>query len=379
MAKYYHVWVITALANRQVIEAELSRSPSSSLHFVYYDFPGLTRWYGWSFMFVQIHYYLWQVRIYFLARKLHREIGFNLAHHVTLGRYWTPSLLSLLPITFIWGPVGGGESTPKSFYRSFNISGKCYETLRGFVRWMGEHDPLVALTAQRSAVCLATTEQTASRLRAIGGSTVVVLGWNGLSKVERSILETLSLPEGHPIRFISIGRLLHWKGFYLALKAFSEAKLSRSEYWIVGDGPERKRLELLTRKCEIEDRVRFFGELPRNETLLRLGECHVLVHPSMHDSSGSVCLEAMAAGRPVICLDWGGPATQVTIETGFKIAASNPKQTVHDLGYAMEKLAGDRDLCRKMGEMGRKLVSQEFTWEHKGEVLKAIYSTVLRP
>jgi glycosyltransferase involved in cell wall biosynthesis len=379
MAKHYEVWVITALANRQVIEAELSRSPCSHLHFVYYDFPGLTRWYGWNFLFVQIHYYLWQVKIYFLARKLHREIGFHLVHHITLGRYWTPSLLSLLPIPFLWGPVGGGESTPQHFYQGFNASGKCYESIRTLVRWLGEHDPLVLVTAQRSAVCLATTEQTASRLRALGGDPVVVLGWNGLSRDERRVLETLALPDEYPIRFISVGRLLHWKGFHLALQAFSEAKLLDSEYWIVGDGPERKRLELLARKCGVEGRVRVFGGLPRDETLLRLGECHVLVHPSMHDSSGSVCLEAMAAGRPVICLDWGGPATQVTTETGFRIAASNPAQAVQDLGRAMEKLAADKNLRRKMGEMGRERVSREFTWEHKGAVLSAYYNEILNP
>ncbi|MFM6845653.1 MAG: glycosyltransferase family 4 protein, partial [Dolichospermum sp.] len=44
-----------------------------------------------------------------------------------------------------------------------------------------------------------------------------------------------------------------------------------------------------------------------------------------------VCMEAMAAGRPVICLDLGGPAVQVTEETGFKIAADEPYQVVRDL------------------------------------------------
>src|SRR2546430_4418443 len=42
-------------------------------------------------------------------------------------------------------------------------------------------------------------------------------------------------------------------------------------------------------------------------------------HPSLHDSGGWVCLEAMAAGRPVICLDLGGPGYQVTEESGIKI------------------------------------------------------------
>jgi glycosyltransferase involved in cell wall biosynthesis len=378
MSKYHELWVITALANRQFIEDELTRSPCSHVNFIYYDFPGLAKWYGRHFFFVQIHYYLWQLRIYFLARRLHKTIGFNLTHHITLGRYWTPSLLSLLPTRFLWGPVGGGESTPQGFSRSFTVPGKCYEIVRNLVRWLGEHDPLVSITAKRSAMCLATTEQTAERLRALGGASVVVLGWNGLSKDEQSLLTNLSLPDGDFFRFISIGRLLHWKGFHLALKAFSKARLVKSEYWIVGAGPERERLEFLARSLRVEDRVRFLGGLSRDETLLRLGECHVLVHPSMHDSSGSVCLEAMAAGRPVICLDWGGPATQVTTETGFKIPASNPQQAIQDLKRSMETLEMDQTLCKTMGTMGRQRVAQNFTWEHKGELLNTFYKQVLQ-
>jgi glycosyltransferase involved in cell wall biosynthesis len=69
----------------------------------------------------------------------------------------------------------------------------------------------------------------------------------------------------------------------------------------------------------------------------------------------------------------------VTTETGFRIAASNPAQAVQDLGRAMEKLAADKNLRRKMGEMERERVSREFTWEHKGAVLSAYYNEILNP
>ena len=65
----------------------------------------------------------------------------------------------------------------------------------------------------------------------------------------------------------------------------------------------------------------------------------MLVHPSLHDSGGWVCLEAMAAGKPVICLDLGGPGEQVTRETGFKIPALDPDQAVKDMARAMAVLA----------------------------------------
>ena len=55
----------------------------------------------------QLYYYVWQLAAYFAARKLQRQVRFDLIHHVTLVKYWMPSFLSLLPVPFVWGPVRG--------------------------------------------------------------------------------------------------------------------------------------------------------------------------------------------------------------------------------------------------------------------------------
>ncbi|GBD39719.1 D-inositol 3-phosphate glycosyltransferase [bacterium HR37] len=96
------------------------------------------------------------------------------------------------------------------------------------------------------------------------------------------------------------------------------------------------------------------------------------MHPSLHDSGGWVCVEAMAAGRPVICLDLGGPALQVTEETGFKIPTRTPEQAVVEMAKAMLRLARDLDLRLKMGE-ARRRVWEEFSWERQGRQMKEIY------
>ena len=67
--------------------------------------------------------------------------------------------------------------------------------------------------------------------------------------LDRAAYESLSTDAGRPllapVRFISMGRLLHWKGSISGLKAFSAAAVPQSEYWIVGDGPERANLSAL--------------------------------------------------------------------------------------------------------------------------------------
>ncbi len=377
VAKYHEVWVLTRPdEGREVIEAELARNPIPNLHFIYFTLPIWGGGWKWKFGAMQLHYYLWQIQAYFVARRLHRQIGFDLVHHVTFVKYSRPSFLCLLPIPFIWGPVGGGEFAPRAFWQDFSLSNKIHETVRMLACWVFESDPFARLTAQRSVLAKATTEDTAARVRKMGARNVQVYSESGLPREEIARLAQCSVSSDSPVRFASVGRLLHWKGFHLGLRAFAQAKLPDAEYWVFGDGPEKKRLQCLADKLGIAQQVKFWNKLPREETLRKLGECTALVHPSLHDSGGWVCLEAMAAGRPVLCLDLGGPAVQVTEQTGFKVPAHTPEQAVRDLSEGMVSLAKDLDLRVRMGEAGRRRVSEMFDWEVKASHLAQLYEEI---
>src|SRR5438876_4276708 len=285
-----------------------------------------------------------------------------------------PSVLAFLPVPFLRGPIVGGESAPKSFQVDGGWGGRLYEMLRSIARRCGENDALVLAAARRSALALAVTEATAQRLRAIGAKHVEILSEAGLSAAERSYLGTLNSPAaGEPVRFLSLGNLLHLKGFHLGLRAFAAASLGHAEYWLIGDGPYRTHLQHLARSLGIESKVHFWGSLPRGEALAKLGLCHVLVHPTLHDSGGWVCLEAMAAGKPVICLNLGGPGAEVTSETGFKISALDPDQAVTDIARSMAILARDPSLRARMAWAGKVRVASDFASERKGEVVSGLY------
>ena len=376
MADYHEIWVLTWAGRRPAIEAETTRNPVPNLHFIYYGWWGERLWRR-SFG-LYLHYYLWQIAAYTITFRLNRQLKFDLLHQVTYSTYKIPSFLTFLSVSMIWGPLSGGESAPKSFRKDFNLFGKVYEFLRDVNRWLGEHDPFVRLTLQRSALVLAATEDTAARLNQLGTKDVRVFSFVGLPQSEISHLAEYELPKSNPVRFISIGRLLHWKGFHLSLQAFAlnQPKLDGAEYWIIGEGPEHNRLQRLAQTLEISPQVLFWGNLPREDTLNKLGECHVLIHPSLHESGGFVCLEAMAAGRPVICLDLGGPAIQVTKETGYKIPAQNPEQVVHDIADAMHSLAVNPKLRLHLGQAARKRANEMFNWTFKEQFYNQIYKEV---
>jgi glycosyltransferase involved in cell wall biosynthesis len=369
---------LTRAGNRGALEAELARRPVPNLHIEYFDLSRrAARWLAGGRL-VNLHYYLWQVFGTRAALRLHQRIGFDLAHHVSYVRYWSPSLLRHMPVPVIWGPVGGGESAPRAFWRDFGSKGIASEALRDLARWMAERDPLVRRTARRASLIFATTPETAERIRALGCTAAICLPANGVSAEEVEQLGRLSRPDAQPHRFVSIGRLLHWKGFHLALRAFAQAEIPDAEYWIIGAGPQKKRLESLARSLGIAARVKCFGNLPRQSTMERLARCTALVHPALHDSSPAVCFEAMAAGVPVICLDLGGPAMQVTNETGIRVRATEPAQAIEDLAAAMKRLVENPALGRAMGAAGRRRAVEEFSWRARSAVWNIYYRELVQ-
>jgi glycosyltransferase involved in cell wall biosynthesis len=377
VSKYHDIWVLTSHCHRLGIETELARNPHPKLHFIYLDPCGFQI--NWNQQgkktqkWVYIHYYFWHIKAYFISLSLHKKIKFDILHHVTYVKYTSPCFLSLLPIPFIFGPVGGGELIPPNFWRSLSLNGKIYEFCRNLARLIGEYDPFVRIAAKKSVLAWATTEDTARRLRKLGAKNVQLYSQLGISQQELVNFNNYIKPEASPIRFISVGRLLHWKGFHLGLAAFAQANLSSSEYWVIGEGCEKENLKNITQELGISEQVKFWGNLSRDETLSKIAECYTLIHPSLHDSGGLVCLEAMAVGIPVICLNLGGPAVQVTDETGFKIPANTPEKVVNNIAQAMICLAKDADLKLRMGQAGQKRVRDVFRWELKGAFISRCY------
>lgn len=376
MAQYHDVWVITRHIWRDQIDAELARNPQPRLNFIYVDARN-RRVRRPRDEVTQVYYYYWQVLAYREAKRSHSQIGFDLVHHITFQKYWAPSFLVMLPVPFIWGPVGGGEGVGMGFWSGFGPRGIAYEALRDTARWIGERDPFVKLTTRKADYCLATTRETSKRMERLGAKQVEIYPAIGLSGADADRLGALPDNRSGPLRFLCLGRLIHWKGFDLAIQAFARATLPDAELWLVGDGSEKARFQSLAEDLGIAGRVHFLGNLPRKDALEKLAACDVLVHPSLHESGGLCCVEAMAARRPVICLDLGGPSIQVTPDSGIAVPAPDRKTAVEGLSEAMRRLAEDPELRSQLGAGARARILDHYLWDRKVKYYCEIYDQVL--
>ena len=78
-------------------------------------------------------------------------------------------------------------------------------------------------------------------------------------------------------------------------------------------------------------------------------------------------------GRPVVCLDIGGPASQVTPETGFAAPATTPAEAVEAMAAFLARIAGNRALLATMSANARARVREKFTMRIMGSAIDSFY------
>lgn len=379
MAKHHDVWVLTDgdFASPAWIEKHLSEHPIPSLNVVFVKLGNrVSRLLGRT-----LHYFLWQRKASHVAANLHNEIHFDLCHHVTFGRYWTPAAVANLGIPFVWGPVGAAEVTPWRFILDLPWRTKIEEIVRTAIKRISEWNPRLRRTAINSTIAISITKDTSKRLKKLGAQRILIHPQVTMSSAQIIYRKGFPSPAWRPFRIIQIGRLVHWKGSHLSIRAFAQFARGKSDVSLsfVGGGPARLRLERLAKELDVAEKVTFHGLLPTEEDVaIKLAESHILIHPALHEAFGNVCLEAMAMGKPVICLDIGGPGSILTKECGFVVPAVCPHQTIPDMAGALNKLYNDEKLYAQLSRSALKRIESEYSTETSATWLNAIYKEVFQ-
>lgn len=375
-ARSHEVWVITRRNNRASIEAAMRTTDAPNLHFAYHDLPGWARFWKRGPRGVYLYYLVWQLTAVKRVRALHRQIGFDLGHHLTITSFRFPSFFAWTGIPYIWGPLAGGERPPMRFYPHFGAGPGIKQLLRHLSTLFIRIDPLVRVTANRARMILACTEESLAALpRGARAKAEVVTP----TAYDVEPCAPRATHASDQMRLLYSGRLVYWKGMQLGVAALGELARSRPgttltiAATIAKDGAERKALRELAEALGVSDCIHYADGLSRDEALALYADHDVLLFPSLQDSGGTAVLEAMAAGLAVVCLDIGGPALAVTDETGVRVPARAPGQTVRELAAALDRLAADPDLRRRLGEAGRQRVADVLSWERKGALIDELY------
>jgi glycosyltransferase involved in cell wall biosynthesis len=369
---------MTCDKNREAIEKKLSQEPLPGVEF---HFVSLPRWMSpflGAMGSLHVYAYLWQWAAYFVARRLHRQIRFDLAHHLTYTNDWMASVIgALLPVPYVRGPGGGAHRIPRLFLRQFSFPARLAEHARSFGQWAFRQDPFFRLGQSRAKIIIACNHEAVEGVPTRWRHKVRLLSVNGISAHELAPLHLHV--RGEKFRVLSAGRLVPLKGFDLALRAFKvlAEKCPSTEFTIVGDGPELAVLQKLIHDLGLEGRARIEKWMPREQLLTAMRDCDVFVFLSLRDGGGLVIIEAMAGGRPVICLGLGGPGLHMVEGCGIKIPAHSPEQVVRETAAALELLVKDNDLCEHLGRGARQRAAEVYDWDRVSAHIMKIYEEVM--
>lgn len=365
LAKDHEVVVITDVTRQRLVEAPGVALPPN-LKVAYFR----PKWLAnapLNSRTAQVLYTLWQFGLVSFARRLHATYQFDLAMHITYSVFRHPSFLGLLGIPFIFGPLGGGEDAPWRLKQSIKGRERLKEMLRSVLNRLAQFDPSLWIAYARATVILVSTPHTRKVLPFPFRERAIVYPNLGMDAPESAQVRQREANEH--LRVLFVGRLLGWKGAHLAIRAFAQARAQGLDvaFTLVGRGPFGAELHRLANDLGVESQIEWIEDVPHEDMPALMQTHHCFLFPSLHDSGGTVVLEAQANGLPVICLDLGGPASLVCADSALVIATDGRDETevVKALRDALMTLCHDEPRRHAMGMAAARHVRENMNWEKR--------------
>jgi glycosyltransferase involved in cell wall biosynthesis len=180
-------------------------------------------------------------------------------------------------------------------------------------------------------------------------------------------------PPRGPFRFVAIAILVKSKGVHFLIEALSKVREIDAVLEVVGDGPERSRLERLAADLGLAGRVNFLGRLARGGVREALWRADALVVASVRETFGVVVVEAMSCGLPVVATISGGPEDVIEERSGVLV----PPGDVDALAAALAELVRDRDVWTARRDEIRRRVEERFGERAVVQALLQMYGRAL--
>lgn len=366
----HEVVVITRAVNRASIERVCEKRPANP-QFVFHDLSSLAQSIYKLPFGNYVYYLLWQYTAAKRAAELHLADKFDQVHHITWGSFRAPSFMGKLGIPFVFGPVGGGEDTPKLLRKGTGWQGRLWDSMRRLSNSLLTVDPFMRSTYTCASEILTSTPETLTKIPAAYRQKARVQPAAGVSAVTALGHSLTTAGSSHrggsaTLQMLYVGRLLPWKGIHLAFRALAALGEKRSavRFTVIGTGYDAPRLKQMAQRLNLGDRVNWIPWMPREELLRRVPDFDLFLFPSLHDSGGMAVLEALSFGLPVVCLDVGGPPEFVDNTCGRVVVTrgSDESSVVEQIAACINEFIDDPGKSHQLSN-GARQRAKSFTWE----------------
>ncbi len=377
-AEEFDTWVLCdEHLNGNLIRNYLQRhGPIAGLEFIFVPCSRWERFLRRLPAVCYVAYNLWHRHAFHAARRLHERLHFDLTHKLTLNTFREPGYLWCMDLPFVWGPFGGTQIFPWRCLTEAGFTGSVSEGFRNLVNiFQLCFNKRVRRAGQKAAVLLAassTNQKDFDRWCKCSSSRMLDVGVSRSAPAPRNYRQRQG-----PLRILWSGDFRPGKALSLLIKALAQLPDDVPyELRILGRGPLENRWRRLARRQGVQPHATWMGFLPHEEAMRQYDWADLFVFTSLRDTSGTVIVEALAAGVPVVCLDHQGAHDIVNKQCGVTVPVTTPRQIVRQLSQVIASLAHDRDRLSQLSQGALDRV-QRYLWSRQGAAMAAIYHRVL--
>ncbi|KMQ52939.1 Glycosyltransferase [Chitinispirillum alkaliphilum] len=326
----------------------------------------------------QITYYLgyrmWQKRALSLASELHIMYHFDLTHILTFIGYRAPGYLYKLPLPCIWGPIGGAQNFPWKCMGNLSLGGLIKESSRNIANFIQRSFSIHYHHAKRGcSEIIYATKQTKHFLRSKNNQVISEVG----CRKEDIVLSPKKYSADGPLKILWSGNHFDFKRLDLLIYALRDVYFD-FRLTVLGDGHLTARWKNLARECGIMGKTEFKGRIPHHKAMDLYHKADIFVFTSLRETSGSVLLESLSKGLPVVAMALNGALDIVGKKEscGYLVPVGNFTQMVNSLRQKLQHISQNKhELTQK--SKGAIMRAHNHTWKKNAEKIIAVYNQVL--
>lgn len=370
------IWVITKQEQKKNIDRYLKENKiiRSNLQFYYVDIPKSYKRFFLGFLYSG-RLNIWHRRALKIAKGICRCNKIDIIHQLTpiefraIGKYY-----KIQNTKYIVGPIGGGISTPKSL-KSYAKSKIGIEVIREILNRLYSKKNKLLKIEKKCDYILYSNYETSSFFENNKKDVYTEIGISKENIIERKSIENKTTDK---TVFLVIGRLIYWKGHEFLLDAIEKIP-EKYEYKvkIIGDGSEKKSIEQIIKNSDnLKKHVELCGQVQYKEMKNEYDTGNVLVLPSIRENTGTVILEALSRGIPVIAYNGFGAKVILDEKCGYLYYGKNKEEVIHDLSKKMIECIENQNIL-KMKSINAIEKARQNTWEVKCKKYNKIYNELL--
>lgn len=374
IAQYCRVYVITEGEWEEELEEAIKTIPQGkNINFYYLPVSKKIRSMCWNQGDWRFYYYYrkWQKRALAQAKDICSTTSIDIIHQLNMVGYREPGMLwKIQDIPVVWGPIGGFGGIPNHFLKTFPKKEALKQRLKQLINRVQVYFPYIQNAIKNSSVLIACNTDAYRKLSHFRKDFIYTISEVGTFTNHITIDKQLKW-DNPTLHLAWIGKLDSRKALPLALEVLNRIKHLNIKLHVIG--VDQSALAYL--KIKASDNVIFYPWLPLNEVYKKLQECHLLFFPSLYEATGTVVLEALTFGIPVLCHDTCGQGDMIDDSCGIKIPMKNINHSINSFVNSIQTLYYNRNLIKQLSDGAYKKADTQ-KWENKGKMMQKIYTRI---